>query len=454
MTPSDAMHLDELELRNFRRFKELTLSLHPNLTVIVAENGGGKTAVLDGIAVALRYFVDELRSVSSSGFAKGDVRLAQTASGSMVPTPPTSLMASATIAGQSTSWQRTLASLEGRTTHADASQLRSRARELLQKLIAHADGLESEPPSLPLIAYYGTGRLWSEHKLTEPKVKTAKDLSLQVNAYLDCLSPSSSYNHFVAWFEKVVREAQNEAQTKVPSPHRPQQLLAAVRQAVDTVLSPSGWSTLDWDFLTSEVVAVHLEQGRLAVSLLSDGIRNLIALVADLAHRAVRLNPHLGERACAACPGIVLIDEVDMHLHPSWQQSVVVLLQQAFPEVQFVVTTHSPLVISTVPGASVRIVMSDGTVTQPDEQTEGYDSTFALGTVFGVDSSPPVATAQALSEYRRLIEQGQSESERALKLCGDLTEHFGETHPAIIATKGLKQLQDLKARMATQGKPA
>src|SRR5512133_2268754 len=154
-------------------------------------------------------------------------------------------------------------------------------------------------------------------------------------------------------------------------------MLEAARNATDTVLSPSRWSRLDWDFMAADVVASHPEQGKLRVSYLSDGIRNLIGLVADLAHRAARLNPHLGADACRKCPGIVLIDEVDMHLHPAWQQVVVTLLRNAFPRVQFVLTTHSHLVASTVPSASIRLLGSDGTVSTPPAEVEGYDGLFA-----------------------------------------------------------------------------
>jgi predicted ATP-binding protein involved in virulence len=303
---------------------------------------------------------------------------------------------------------------------------------------------------LPLIAYYGTGRLWSEHKLTERKKKAATDLTVQTGAYLDCLSPSSSYSQFVVWFENVVREAQNEQQTGIVSPHAPQQLLAAVRGATDAVLRSSGWVGLDWDFLASDLVAVHATHGRLPVSYLSDGIRNLIALVADLAHRAVRLNPHLGAQACESASGIVLIDEVDMHLHPSWQQTVVGSLQSAFPNIQFIVTTHSHLVVSTVPMECIRIVGDDGSVPQPTVQTQGADSPFALSEVFGVDSMPPVEIVNALSDYRFLVEQGKVETDEAKRLWTQLVAHFGEHHPSILEVKGIARLQRFKSSRGTE----
>lgn len=452
--PSDshATWLKSLHLRNYRRFEDLSIDFHQNLTVLVAENGGGKTAVLDAIAVAIRYLVDELRSLGTHGFVRSDVRLARAPNGAMVPVTPTSLDAVAIIDGHQTSWHRELASLDGRTSYAQAEQLGERGRSLRRALQDYADRKRQEPPTLPLIAYYGTGRLWSEHNLTERKKKAATDLTQPTGAYLDCLSPSSSYGHFVVWFERVVREAQNETQTGVESPHRPAQLANAVRRAADIVLRPSGWKSLDWDFLSGEVVASHDELGRLPVSLLSDGIRNLVALVADLAHRAVRLNAHLGTMACEKSPGIVLIDEVDMHLHPSWQQAVISLLREAFPNVQFIVTTHSHLVISTVPSASIRVFAQDGTVSHPSVEVEGADSPYALAVVFGVDSSPPIQVVRQLSKYRALIEDGRGESTDALALRTSLEAHFGHQHPAMAAAASLQRLQRLKGLKGRGGR--
>jgi len=223
-------------------------------------------------------------------------------------------------------------------------------------------------------------------------------------------------------------------------------MIEAVRTATDAVLAPSGWSRLDWDFIADDVVASHPAQGKLRVSSLSDGIRNLIGLVADLAHRAARLNPHLGAEACRQCPGIVLIDEVDMHLHPAWQQVVVTLLRNAFPRVQFILTTHSHLVASTVPSACIRLLEDDGTVSTPPAEVEGYDGLFALGTVFGVNSSPPTDIADKLKLYRQYIEAGTTGEPEALALQAALRDHFGVDHPAVLELEGLRRIAAFKAK--------
>lgn len=392
-------HIDELRLTNFRKFPEIEISFDPRLTVLVSENGGGKTAILDGVAIALRHFVDTLLGGKpGQGFDKTtDIRRARR-DASMALQFPVALSARGTFGGRQIRWERELTSFEGKTSHSEkhVGQLTHQARELLLNLEAFTDHRAASAPVLPAIAYYGTGRLFNQHKRTEGKKQAAENLGLQTSAYLDCLSRLSRIEQFKAWFERVVREAQNEVITGMTSPHRPQAVLLAVRQAVDTVLKPSLWSQLDFDFQTGEVVANHPEQGRLPIDLLSDGVRGLIALVADLAHMAARLNPHLGSEACQKTPGIVLIDEVDMSLHPRWQQTVIVGLREAFPAMQLILTTHSHLVISTVPHESIRILLENGQIITPSQETEGYSGTFALssfskmaGSIHDLASMPP-----------------------------------------------------------------
>ena len=94
---------------------------------------------------------------------------------------------------------------------------------------------------------------------------------------------------------------------------------------------PTGWRDLRWDFAESTIVASHPTYGRLSVGDLSDGIRNIVGLVGDMAHRAARLNPHLGDQAASLTPGVVLIDEIDMHLHTTWQQVILGSIQEPSP---------------------------------------------------------------------------------------------------------------------------
>jgi predicted ATP-binding protein involved in virulence len=420
--------LKSLTLRNFRRFEEITLELDEKLTLLVAENGGGKTAMLDAIALALKLLVWKISAQRQTTFSKGDVRLVRAPDGSMVPQYPLGVHAEGTIDGGAWDWDLTWPGGSARGVEAQAQG--DAIEKLLSGLREYATGKRQESPLLPVVAYYGTGRPWVPQR-QKGRRKAGANLAVRTDAYLDCLSSVTEVRAFEDWFERVVLEAANERNSTTPSPHHPQSILAAVRGAVDHVLSPTGWKALDWTFLERQVVATHPEQGRLPISYLSDGVRNLLVMVGDLAHRAVRLNPHFREDACVRSPGIVLIDEVDLFLHPSWQQQVVGLLQEAFPQMQFILTSHSPQVISTVPRECVR-VLSGNEWRMPSAQTRGVESALLLAEVMRVSSIPNVPESEWVSEYMRMIDLGQHQTEEAVALRQQIVGHFGKQHPVVL----------------------
>lgn len=461
MTLPTTLRLDRLELRNFRCFADCTIDLHPTLTVLVAENGRGKTAVLDAIGIALGLFVDTIASNGQShGFERSDVRLARDADGRMAPVLPVELKANGSADGARLSWSRAVNSLgkqRVRTTNRDAKTLREAAEGLRKRLTGFALGEREQPPPLPIVAFYGTGRLWSEHRLTERKRNSGASAMGRVAGYVDSLSSSSSFKVFVDWYERMANAARSTTSVALGPTERPEKLLAAVRDATRIVLEPTRWRNIDWEFPPTDengqlrgrgqLVVEHPDHGRLPLTVLSDGVRNMIALVADLAHRCARLNPHFGEQAAKLTPGILLIDEVDMHLHPRWQQLVVELLRRAFPAMQLVVSTHSPHVLSTVDVGSIRVIrVEDGTgvLVTPKFQTKGVESADVLAAIMGVDPVPQVEEAKALSEYRSLIEDGAGETPKGLALRTKLVEHFGHDHPLILDSDRLRRFQTFK----------
>ncbi|XXY51162.1 AAA family ATPase [Sorangium sp. So ce269] len=454
MSSSGMLHLDRLSLRNFRCFAACELKLHRKLTVLVADNGRGKTAILDAIGIALGLFVDTVSGIRKyRGFDRKDVRHVPTAEGAMRTALPTEIEASGSVDGERIRWGRALLGdgARARTTTKDAEGLRHAAQGLRDRIDAFAAGPGKARPLLPLVAFYGTGRLWSEHRLTEGK--RGPDLATlgRLSGYIDCLSSSSSFKTFVAWYEAMANAARSPTSVAYGPHERPEKLLAAVRKATSTVLAPTGWHSLDWDFEQRKLVVEHAEHGRLPLSVLSDGVRNMVALVADLAHRCARLNPHFGEEAARSTPGLLLIDEVDMHLHPRWQQLVVDLLREVFPEMQIVVTTHSPHVLSTVDVDSIRVIRlrhGEAVLDTPTFQTRGVESADVLTEIMGVDPVPQVEQARWLSRYRAFIEDGMAEAPDAQALRAKLVQHFAPNHPVILDCDRLRRFQAFKLRRA------
>jgi predicted ATP-binding protein involved in virulence len=165
-------------------------------------------------------------------------------------------------------------------------------------------------------------------------------------------------------------------------------------------------------------------------------------MVMDIACRAVEANPHLGEEALNV-PGIVLIDEIELHLHPSWQQRIIPDLQRTFPNVQFICTTHSPQVLSTVPSECIRTVGEDGRITEPNCKTYGAESKRILEELMGVNSRPPVHKKE-LREFIRITDAGDWTSARYQELRALLVHDLGETDPVIIEADIKKNFQELE----------
>jgi len=209
--------------------------------------------------------------------------------------------------------------------------------------------------------------------------------------------------------------------------------IQSVSDAVNICLKPAGWKNIEYSFSRDALVAHHEQYGELPVELLSDGIRNMIGMVADIAFRATKLNAQLGNGATRQTPGVVLIDEVDMHLHPEWQQTVLHSLTEAFPQIQFIVTTHSPQVLSTVPSKCIRI-LRDGKVYAAPPGSEGAEPGRLLKQVLGLqDVRPPANEAtKELREYLVLVDKDEWNSPRARQLRGQLDTRYQGNEPELL----------------------
>ncbi|ADZ72046.1 AAA family ATPase [Polymorphum gilvum] len=429
-----ALSLDKLSLTNFRCFAHCEVEFHPRLTVLVAENGSGKTAVLDAAGAALSVFVNALYPPEKvRRIERSDVRLVPGQERRMSPCLPTEYGAQATVQGEAVTWKSAV------RTYGD--KVRPSTRHL-STMKAAAQPFLSDTAVLPLIAYYGTGRLWSEQRQTEYRRSSVTNVGERVAGYADCLTSSSSFKGISAWFEHRFR------QTASPSFRESLQanlaMIEGVKAATDTVLQPTGWSSLRWDDELHTLTAQHESRGELPLSMLSDGVRTMLALVADVARRCASLNPQLSDRAAIETPGILIVDEVDMHLHPRWQQQVLGLLQAAFPALQIIVSTHSPHVLSTVDKSSIRVLhISNGDVVieTPLIQTRGVESADVLATVMDVDPVPQVEEAIDLSAYRKLIEAGEAEGPEATDLRQRLIAHYGESHQVMLEADRLIRFQ-------------
>ena len=436
MEPNTTLRIDQLTLSNFRCFTDCTLDLNPILTVLVADNAQGKTALLNAICIALDVFVAAIgHSKQCHGFERSDIHRTRVGEKEMVLASMVKFDAKGIVDNRAVHWNRSLSSSSplARSSTKGVKAMREAAGRLDAQL---SDGDAKTPLTLPSVAFYGTGRLWDEHRLTEAKKWRAPARPVRFSAYLDCLSPSSSFKTFATWYEETSNSLRSSTSRVLGPEERPERLLAAVRKAVEVVLEPTGWTRIDWEFPSVDkderpqdrgyLVVEHDSNGRLPLSWMSDGVRNMVALVGDLAHRCARLNPHFGEDAARLTPGILLIDEVDMHLHPRWQQLVIGLLQKAFPAMQMIMSTHSPQVLTTVRKENIRMVANDEngnwSARMPKHSLLAHDSGDALAFVMGAHAQPQLAILDEVHAYEQFAKAGKTDAAEAVAILARLDQ--------------------------------
>lgn len=174
-----------------------------------------------------------------------------------------------------------------------------------------------------------------------------------------------------------------------------------------------------------DLLIIKLSNGELIpFNLLSDGVRSVLALVLELAFRSYLLNPHLGAQAPKETNGVVLIDELDLHLHPAWQKKVILDIRNAFPCMQFIVTTHSPLVVGSLQDGEIFSIENKKTVNFPIQY--GKDANSIL-----VEMGASIMNSEIqsmINSYFILVEGGQGKGKEAKELRKQLEFTLGVNH--------------------------
>jgi predicted ATP-binding protein involved in virulence len=229
--------------------------------------------------------------------------------------------------------------------------------------------LTRKPKILPLIRYFGAGRLWESVRDSNKKaiskhmgkqaadIDTADDISKSLAEFEKLSEPFYGYRFSVDKRcnpEDLIRwmghERRSEIDEESESP-----ALRLVYKTIKRML-PNTVSAR-YSVKLNTLIVKNTDGRQLSFEELSDGYRNIAALAADLAIKAVMLNPQLAEKALEFTPGVVLIDELDLHLHPIWQRKVIEAFRTTFPKIQFICTTHSPFLIQSLRSGEELIVL-------------------------------------------------------------------------------------------------
>lgn len=397
------MIIKSIELRDFRGISTLNLPIDKNLTVIVGKNGVGKTSVLDAISYLLKplrhSLVDKSRSIDEPGimrFRPTDVALAKTR-----------FSVRAVVSASDKKGEQVESRIE--LTHDKKS---SKFGQNLSRLETE----EFSQSELPLFVYYRQNRGFELDAQSEnPNALT--ELSVRDQSLTEDLSAISDLSDW--WDARDAEEARRvrDSDREFRDPH-----LEAVRKLVVEVDEFEG---IGYE-ATATPPGLYFQKPpnrKIHVSQLSSGERVYLVLLADLARRLQTIQPGA---SLAEIPGVVLIDEIELHLHPEWQRQIIATLTRIFRRCQFIVTTHSPHLLGETKSDSIRILK-----TTRDHEVEYY--AYHKET-FGRDSNEILVGVLEATERNKTTKQdlqkldtliGNSELEQARELLDDLRSGIG-----------------------------
>ena len=429
------MKLERVEIENYRAIEKLDLPLDPALTVFHGANGHGKTSVLGAIAAGLGSIPMLLPEVSGVGFLKTD-RRGQRPLRVMLRTR------------DGIEWERRVLGQQG-TASRRTSTRRRMLKEKVEEVVA-ADREGAEPLDLPIVAFYDTDRAVFDapHRRRSFKTEFPRYAALE-----GALAPRTNFREFFKWFYAMENEELREKKERRDWDYQLKELIA-VRTAIERMVPRVFDPRIKLRPLRF-AVSMESESGKpeeLALDQLSGGYRIVLALAADLARRMAQGNPHLADPL--ESEAVVLIDEVALHLHPRWQQRILVDLRRTFPNTQFIVSTHSPQVLTTVPPEQiVELRREEGHIVagRPSAPTFGAEAGDVLFTVMRVDERPAAEHnefVKKLGEYMRLVDDGRGQSKKARALRNEL-EDLSARDPALDAADMEMERQEVFERMGT-----
>lgn len=425
------MRIERLRVKNFRCFENLEIQLHPKCNVLVGINGAGKSTILDALAIALGGYLTGFDGIRSNSILPEDAHYKMFCVGSRIESQeqfPVEIYAEGTVEEKNVilnsleaiiSWQRELNGKDRRTTHGNVKFIADYARAL-QNRVRSGD----VSCILPLVAYYGTGRLWLQ-KRNRTKYKKGEKLNRQMG-YVDCIAAESNEKQMMQWFEEMTYIQLQEG-TVIAELEAVKKALCKCYLNVDSSVTDVKFA---YDVRSHELeiyVYRHNEAEKFPVRMLSDGEKGIISLAADIAYRMALLNPNLLDKVLET-PGVVLIDEIDLHLHPSWQKKIMGNLMNIFPNIQFIVTTHSPSILLNVPRENIWI-LNHREIYQPQDMTYGRTVEEILREVMDTNVQPDEVVGMQ-KEFDQAVDNGDYDS--AKKILDKMKNIMGENANGII----------------------
>ena len=387
------MKVTSLKLANLRAIEAVEFRFQPGFNLIVGVNGVGKTSTLDALRVCLSAFVKQSNKLRApvEAFALDDIRVGADA-------------LSVECDVQIGSIEHRFLIHKPREASVPREKKAGMPREQVHDTPEKASFLGTapmpvtgrEPGGRPLAVLFSTNRAVPSERAPSKRVAARGTTAAFADAFAN---RELRLGELAAWM-RVQETLQSERALAARA-------LAAFEDAVSRFLP--GYAHLRVD--SDKHLRLLIDRGRrtVAVRQMSDGERGILALVLDLTRRLVQANPEMSDPVAEA-EAVVLIDEIDLHLHPKWQRQIVHKLRTTFPHCQFIATTHSPQVVASVEPHQVHLLAPVGII--PTDRSLGMDSNWILRHLMEADDRPEDAKA-AIQSVESLIRKGTFRKARA-----------------------------------------
>jgi predicted ATP-binding protein involved in virulence len=468
------IRLDKLVLRNYKGFytgddeNGVEITFDENLTVLIGDNGSGKSAVLDAIALFLGKLRSEITNVGETASVYPFPMASNEKKNKDVnnETQSSKLDAFFNLQPQLI-WENenedvkripkigfTIEMLKAQSpSKIDDSKWYDHSKIGIEEFDNNTNDKKTldyflqdnihDPlstgefkdldKSVPVLVFYGANSINTDTSGELDEVENTV-----FDTYGDALDANKfSFKQFFVWFDyQQKREAQSIWDTEAEKDNITQSQIKFVADAIKDMLNDNTTEyknlRVDWSRYPIEMVLTKKNkkteiENKLLFSQLSSGERTLIALIADLTRRLCLANPNAKNPLDGN--GIVLIDEIDVHLHPKWQQKVVTKLREVFPNIQFVVTTHSPLVVTNLPDENFKVYRLRDNGVEKFDKVRGMRLIEIFYNLYDTPERPLGIKEEIDKLFEAIDEDDEKTAHERLK---ELKKVLSEDDPAII----------------------
>ena len=354
-------YIERIELHNYRKFENVEFKLDRNMNLLIGENASGKTTILEAVTVALGAYLAAYRTYVPSRFVRNisdsDVRRKGQRNmepdvlvGTGIEQYPCYIASELMINEKKHYYKRVVEKKDNRTKFSGSNPMQKMVMEW-EKAIKAGDGTDAKF-IFPLVLYLSSGRLWKENRSSDFNY----DIPNRTDAYHRCLDSNRGMQipfNYIRHLKEVA--AQEKKGVDFPAYTL---IMDAINKSMEEEMAEG--ERIEYSLRYNGLAVVDSDGTWIPFDGLSDGYRNVIKIVADIATRMCILNPYLKEDTLEKTPGVVIIDELDLSLHPKWQRRIIATLTTISPRVQFICASHSPFLIQSLKKG--KLISMDGEI--------------------------------------------------------------------------------------------